>query len=34
MILLAGLTSVVGLAGAEHGWGDAPADDQAIRIAC
>jgi len=31
--ILADLTSVVGLAGAEHGWADAPADDQAIRIA-
>ncbi|WP_411276820.1 GNAT family N-acetyltransferase [Gaiella sp.] len=31
--LLGGLASVVGLTGADHGWADAPADDQAIRIA-
>lgn len=31
--LLAGLASVLGLAGAEHGWADAPTDDQATRIA-
>ncbi len=30
--LLAGLASVIGLSGAGHGWADAPADDQAIRI--
>jgi len=30
--LLARLASVIGLSGAEHGWADAPADDQAIRI--
>jgi ribosomal protein S18 acetylase RimI-like enzyme len=30
--LLGGLASVLGLTGAEHGWADAPADEQAIRI--
>jgi hypothetical protein len=30
--LLAGLVSVLGLSGAEHGWADAPADEQAMRI--
>jgi GNAT superfamily N-acetyltransferase len=30
--LLAALAAVIGLAGAEHGWSDAPASDQAIRI--
>ncbi len=30
--LLAGLVAVLGLSGAEHGWADAPADEQATRI--
>jgi len=30
--LLASLSSVLGLAGAEHGWADAPADGDSIRI--
>jgi len=30
--LLAGLASVLGLSGTEHGWADAPADDAATRI--
>jgi ribosomal protein S18 acetylase RimI-like enzyme len=30
--LLAGLAGLLGLSGADHGWADAPADDQAIRI--
>jgi len=30
--LLAGLVAVLGLSGAEHGWDDAPADEQATRI--
>ncbi|MSO94333.1 MAG: GNAT family N-acetyltransferase [Thermoleophilia bacterium] len=30
--LLAGLVAALGLTGAEHGWVDAPADDQAVRF--
>ena len=30
--LLAGLVSVLGLSGAEHGFADAPADEQAMRV--
>jgi ribosomal protein S18 acetylase RimI-like enzyme len=30
--LLGGLATVLGLTGAEHGWADAPTDEQAIRI--